>query len=345
MDAGEGWYLIPQTGFGSLAAAGPGYSHGVALSEAWHLERYPMRAREWLLLVLLSILWGGTFFVVAIAVKELPPMTLVLCRCLFAALLLAPVVWAMGLKLPATGAAWREFAVMSVLNNIIPFSLIFYAQTIVPSGLASVLNATTPLFALLVAWWFANDPLPANKLIGIALGIAGVVVLIGPSAMEAKPANVIGMLAILAASLSYGVSGFWGRRLKAYPPLVTSLSQLTCSSLLLIPIAGVSDQFWRLPWPNAHVVWAVLWLAAVSTALAYILFFEIMAKAGSANVMLVTLLIPFSAIALGAIYLGEVLTWQQALGGVIIGVGLLVIDGRIFGFAPSAPPAFTTKAK
>ena len=302
-----------------------------------------MRAREWLLLVLLSILWGGTFFVVAIAVKELPTLTLVLCRCLIAALLLAPVVWAMGLKMPATRSVWREFAVLSVFNNIIPFSLIFYAQTIVPSGLASVLNATTPLFALLVAWWFAGDPLPFNKLAGVVLGIAGIVVLIGPSAMSSSPANALGMLAVLAASLSYGVSGLWGRRLKAYPPLVTSLSQLTCSSLLLIPIAGVSDQFWRLPWPSANVVWAVVSLAALSTALAYILFFEIMAKAGSANVMLVTLLIPFSAIALGAVYLGEALTWQQALGGLIIGAGLLVIDGRLFGIAPFVQPTPTTK--
>jgi drug/metabolite transporter (DMT)-like permease len=303
-----------------------------------------LRAREWLLLVLLSLLWGGTFFVVAIAVKELPPLTLVLCRCVFAALLLAPVVWAIGLKMPASRSAWRDFVVMAVLNNIIPFSLIFYAQTIVPSGLASVLNATTPVFALLAAWWFANDPLPANKLIGIALGIAGVAVLIGPAAMASGNANAIGMIAILVASLSYGLSGVWGRRLKAYPPLVTSLSQLTCSSLMLIPIAGVSDQFWRLPWPSAHVVWAVLSLAALSTALAYILFFEIMAKAGSANVMLVTLLIPFSSIALGALYLGESLSLQQIIGAVIIGSGLMVIDGRLFGIVPEAHAVGNTKA-
>jgi drug/metabolite transporter (DMT)-like permease len=200
--------------------------------------------------------------------------------------------------------------------------------------LASVLNATTPLFALLVAWWLAGDALPRHKLAGIAVGIAGVVVLLGPAALSSKSTNVIGMCAILAAAVSYGFSGVWGRRLKAYPPLVSALSQLTCSSLMLIPLAGAANQFWTLPWPSSTSVWAVLALAILSTALAYILFFDIMAKAGSSNVMLVTLLIPFSSIALGTLYLGEALSLQQIIGGLIIGSGLLVIDGRIFGIAP-----------
>jgi drug/metabolite transporter (DMT)-like permease len=300
-----------------------------------------MRVREWVLLTILSLLWGGSFFAVAIAVQEIPPLTLVLLRCVTAALL-GPVVWAMGLALPKSAEAWRDFAVMAILNNVIPFSLIFYAQTMVPSGLASVLNATTPLFALLVAWWLAGDALPRHKLAGIAFGVTGVVVLIGPDALSAKPTNLLGMCAILGAALSYGFSGVWGRRLKSFPPLVSALSQLTCSSLMLLPMAGMANQFWTLPWPSSHVVWAILSLAALSTALAYILFFEIMAKAGSSNVMLVTLLIPFSSIALGAMYLSETLSLQQILGGLIIGLGLLVIDGRAFGIVPvgheAAPP-------
>jgi drug/metabolite transporter (DMT)-like permease len=290
-----------------------------------------MRTREWLLLVVLSLLWGGTFFVVAIAVKEVPPLTLVLLRCALGALLLAPIVWYAGLQMPASLNAWRDFVVMAILNNVIPFSLIFYGQTIVPSGLASVLNATTPLFALLVAWWLAGDALPINKLAGIALGIVGVTVLLGPAAFSSKPTYALGMAAILCATLSYGLSGLWGRRLKNYPPLVSALSQLTCSSLMLLPIAGMFDQFWTLHWPSPPVVWSILSLAALSTALAYIIFFEIMAKAGSSNVMLVTLLIPFSSIALGIVFLGETLTLQQTIGGLIIGSGLLVIDGRVLG--------------
>jgi drug/metabolite transporter (DMT)-like permease len=293
-----------------------------------------MRAREWFLLVGLSILWGGTFFAVAVALKEVPPLTLVLSRCVLAALLLAPIVWASGSSMPATPAAWRDFAVMAILNNVIPFTLIFFAQLTVPSGLASVLNATTPLFALLIAWWLAGDPLPAHKLAGVAFGIMGVAVLIGPAAIGTRSAHAVGMLAILCATMSYGFSGLWGRRLKAFPPLVSALSQLLCASLMLIPIAGYSDKFWTLPMPSTPVVLAILSLAVLSTALAYIIFFEIMAKAGSSNVMLVTLLIPFSAITLGAVYLGETLSLQQVLGGVIIGSGLLVIDGRIFGIQP-----------
>jgi drug/metabolite transporter (DMT)-like permease len=303
-----------------------------------------MRLREWLLLVLLSILWGGTFFAVVVALKEVPPLTLVLVRCTIAALLLAPCVLAMGLKMPTSWGTWRDFAVMSILNNVIPFSLIVYAQTVVPSGVASVLNATTPLFTLLIAWWLGGDALPRNKMVGIAVGLLGVIVLIGPAALTGTSANTIGMAAIICATLSYGFSGLWGRRLKAIPPLVIALGQLTCSTLILMPIAGLFDRFWTLSWPSAPVLWSVLALSVLSTALAYIIFFEIMAKAGSSNVMLVTLLIPFTSIALGTTLLGETLTLQQIIGGLIIGFGLLVIDGRLFGASQAqAQPATEVK--
>jgi drug/metabolite transporter (DMT)-like permease len=294
-----------------------------------------MRTREWILLVLLSILWGGSFFLVAVAIKEVPPLTLVLVRCAIGALVLAPIAIAMALKMPTSWATWRDLAVMSILNNVIPFTLIFYAQKIVPSGVASVLNATTPLFALTLAWWFAGDALAKNKLAGIVVGLIGVVVLIGPAGLTGKSVSALGMFAILCATLFYGLSGLWGRRLKSIPPLVTALCQLTCSTLMLIPIAGISDQFWTLPWPSQQVLWSVLALATLSTALAYIIFFEIMAKAGSSNVMLVTLLIPFTSISLGTLLLGETLTLQQIIGGLIIGFGLLVIDGRLFGISPT----------
>ena len=296
-----------------------------------------MTLRNWLLLVLLSILWGGTFFFVAIALPEVPPLTLVLARCVIAALALVPILLALGFKFPSTRTAWRDFAVMAVLNNIIPFTLIFFGQKVVPSGLAAVFNATTPLMSLLVMRFFVGEVWTANKLAGVLIGLAGVAILVGPDAFSgASSASVLGMLAILGGTLSYGFSGLWGRRLKAYPAPVSAGSQLLCSSILLLPLAAAADQFWTLPIPSLGVLLAMLALGILSTAIAYILFFEIMRSAGALNVMLVTLLIPFTSISLGALYLGETLNLHQIGGAVVIGLSLLVIDGRLFGVKPPA---------
>ena len=290
-----------------------------------------MRATDWLLLVLLSILWGGSFFFVAIAVHDIPPLTLVLARVALAAMLLAPVARLLGLSLPRTIAAWRPYVMLALLNNLVPFCLIVYGQTRIASGLASVLNATTPLFTLVVARMFAGEPLTAAKLGGVALGVAGVGVLMGPDALGADRSGVIGMLCVLGAALSYGLSALWMHRLKGTPPLVSAEAQLICSTLLLLPLAGTVDRFWSLPIPGATAIAAVLGLAAFSTALAYIVFFRISATAGPSNVMLVTLLIPVSATALGVLVLDERLTPHQVAGALIIASALAVIDGRLLG--------------
>ena len=291
-----------------------------------------MRAIDWLLLVLLSVLWGGSFFFVAVAVRDVPPLTLVLARVTLAAALLVPIVRMLGLSLPRTSSGWRPYAVLAVLNNVIPFSLIVYAQSIIASGLASVLNATTPLFTLLVARLFVGEPLTAAKLGGVLLGVAGVGVLMGPDALGASSASTIGMLCVLGAALSYALAALWMRRLKNPPPLVSAAAQLVCSTVVLLPVAGGVDRFWTLPMPGATAVAAVVGLAAVSTALAYIVFFRISATAGPTNVMLVTLLIPVSATALGTLVLGESLAPRQIAGALVIASGLVVIDGRLLGW-------------
>lgn len=294
-----------------------------------------MRLRDWIMLVSLSLLWGGTFYFAAVALKELPPLTLVLVRCVIAALALAPVLALLGFTFPRTREGWRDFAVMAILNNIIPFGLIFYGQKVIPSGLAAVLNATTPLMSLLVTRLATGERWTANKLGGVLIGIAGVGVLVGPAAFGgATSASLLGMLACLVATLSYGVSGLWSRRLTGYAAPVSAASQMICSSLLLIPIAGAVDRFWELALPTGPVLAAIVALGILSTAVAYVLFFEIIRSAGPLNAMLVTLLVPFTSITLGALLLGEALTPRQFLGAGIIGVSLLVIDGRLFGLKP-----------
>ena len=288
-----------------------------------------MRTQDWLLLVVLSVLWGATFFFIAVASASVPPFTLVLARVGIAALVLVPVVYVFGYRLPGTVADWQPFVVQAIINNVVPFTLIVYGQQRIASGLAAVLNATTPLFTLIVARTFAGEPLTASKLLGVLLGIGGVAVLMGPEALTSNASSVIGMLCILGASLSYGFSALWMRRLRHIPPLVSSGAQLTCSTALLLPIAALVDRFWLLPMPGPPAVAAILALAVFSTALAYIVFFRISATAGPSNVMLVTLLIPVTATALGVLILNEALTLNHMAGALIIASGLVVIDGRL----------------
>jgi drug/metabolite transporter (DMT)-like permease len=289
-----------------------------------------MGLSQWGLLFLLSLLWGCTFLFVGVALKELPPFTIVLVRVAMAAALLIPVAYMLGHRLPTTLAQWQPFIGMSVLNNVIPFSLMVTGQQTVASGLVAVLNATTPLFSLLVAHALATDEkLRANKLVGVVMGIVGVGVLVGPEALFGRAPQALGMGLILGAALSYGFSGLWGRRLKASPPIVTAASQLICSTVLLIPLAALFERPWLLPMPGTETVAALIGLASLSTSLAYIIFFRIMAVSGPSNVMLVTLLIPLTAIPLGIWKFGETLLLRHFAGALVIALSLLVIDGRL----------------
>jgi drug/metabolite transporter (DMT)-like permease len=288
-----------------------------------------MRTTDWILLALLSVLWGASFFFIAVANPHVPPFTLVLGRVGLAALALVSLVFLVGERLPTTVTGWWPFVVQAVVNNVIPFTLMVYGQHRIASGLAAVLNATTPLFTLVVARLFVGEALSASKLAGVVLGIAGVGVLVGPEALNSNASSAIGMLCILGAALSYAVSALSMRRLRQIPPLVSSAAQLTCSTAMLLPLAGAIDRFWLLPVPGWPATLAVLGLALLSTALAYIVFFRINATAGPTNVMLVTLLIPVTATLLGVLILGETLTSHQVAGALVITSGLLVIDGRL----------------
>lgn len=290
-----------------------------------------MRAREWSLLVLLSILWGGSFFFAKVALAELGPFTVVFLRVSLAALALNVVASAVGQSLWRAGTPWRQFVVMGALNNALPFSLIFWGQTTITSGLASILNATTPLFTVLVAHALTRDErMTVRKLFGVLAGLAGVAILIGPD----LGGSIWGQIACLAAALSYAFAGIYGRRFKALgvQPLQAAAGQLTASTILILPIMLIVDRPWELAAPPSAVVWAALaGLALLSTALAYVLYFRILAAAGATNLLLVTFLIPVTAILLGAAFLGERLELRQFAGMGLIGLGLAAIDGRILG--------------
>jgi drug/metabolite transporter (DMT)-like permease len=289
-----------------------------------------MSLSQWLLLILLSLLWGGSFLFHGMSVHELPPLTLVLWRAGLAALTLIPVVYASGLRLPSSLRAWSPFLVMSLLNNVLPFLMIARGQREIASGLASVLGATTPLFAVIFARLFPDgEKLTAHRLAGVLVGILGVAILVGPEALIGNTSSLLGMMLLLGASAFYGMAAQWGRRFKDTPPLVTSATLLTCSTIVMLPVALIIDQPWQLPAPSASATAAVVALAVLSTAFAYIVYFRIMAVSGPINTTLVALLIPVSAIAFGTVFLNEVLLPRHIAGALVIGLALVILDGRV----------------
>jgi drug/metabolite transporter (DMT)-like permease len=291
-----------------------------------------MALRVWLWLLSLSVLWGGSFFFAKVAVGELGPFTVVFARVSLAALALALVV-------PLRrDAPWPTYFAMGFLNNALPFSLIFWGQTAIGSGLASILNATTPLFTLVVAHYLTSDEkIDRTKVAALLIGLLGVVVLIGPSALVGS-STLWGQAACLTAALSYAFAGIYGRRFRrmGIAPAEAAAGQLTASTVLILPIMLVIDRPWMVPPPSLTVWLALGALALLSTALAYVLYFRILAAAGATVLLLVTFLIPVPAILLGAMVLGEQFEPRHYAGMALIGLGLAIIDGRIAGLLRAA---------
>jgi drug/metabolite transporter (DMT)-like permease len=292
-----------------------------------------MGAAEWAMLLALSVLWGGSFFFIGVAVEELPPLTIVALRVGLAALALWGFAFASGLRPPRAPAVWLAFLGMGVANNAIPFTLIVWGQTHIAAGLASILNATTPLFTVLIAGLLLSDErMTGRKAAGVAIGFGGVVVMIGPAALGQVGAHVPAQLAVLAAAFAYACAGVFGRRFRAMgvDPIVTAAGQVTASSAVLIPLSLVVDRPFALAAPSPGTWAAIVGLAILSTAVAYVLYFRLLASAGAVNLLLVTFLIPVSAILLGRVFLGERLEPVHFAGMALIGLGLSAIDGRLW---------------
>jgi drug/metabolite transporter (DMT)-like permease len=294
-----------------------------------------MAAMDWLLLIFLSILWGGSFFFAKIAVAEIPPMTLVLIRVGGAALVLWAILLVRGLGRPGKewpGKEWiRPFLLMGLINNVIPFWLIFWGQQTLSSGVASVLYATTPVFSVLLAWGAGEGRPGPLRLLGVLLGVAGVAAMVGPGIVSGFDLGQSGpMLLLLLGACSYAVAGRFGRRFGRLPPLVVAAGQVSGSSVILLPVAAWLDRPWTLPLPGMVTLLSLAGLVCLSTALAYCVYFRLLARVGATNTLLVTLLVPVSATLLGAFVLQEAVGLPQVAGMAAIGLGLLLIDGRIF---------------
>ena len=290
-----------------------------------------MNAWTWSLLVLLGLIWGASFFFARIAVQHVPPLTLVFLRLLIAALALHVYIAGRFDIYSILKARWREFLILGLINNALPHALIFFGQTRIGAGLAAILNATTPIWTVLIANYFTSDEkLSSAKIAGCLVGLAGTIVLIGPGISAGGEAPLWALLLPVLAAISYGFAATYGKRFKNVPAPVTAAGQLTASSLIALPLSLLWDRPWTLAAPPLDALLAILALALLSTAFGYILYFRIMAAAGATNASLVTLLVPPSAILLGVLFLGERLTSGEFAGMALIGFGLVILDGRAY---------------
>lgn len=291
-----------------------------------------MGLNSWLMLISLGIIWGGSFYFVGVAVQQLPPLTIVWSRVGLAALTLWAVLFAFNIPFPRTSKALLALVGMGLLNNAIPFSLIVWGQTQLESGLASILNATTPVFTVIIAGLLLSDEkFSSTKLLGVLLGLVGTIILIGSDMLSNNEGNLLPKLAVLGAAISYGFAAVYGRRFKSLGihPIATAAGQVSASTIMLAPLVIAFEQPFNLPLPDMQVWFSLISLAVVCTAIAYILYFKILSSSGATNLSLVTLIVPVSAVLLGYFFLNERLSGTQLLGMAVIGLGLIVMDGRL----------------
>ncbi|MDE2016754.1 MAG: DMT family transporter [Hyphomicrobiales bacterium] len=290
-----------------------------------------MTPLEWAMLLGLSVLWGGSFFFNGVLVRELPAFTIVLLRVAIAAAALRGWMAARGIAMPRGARAWGAMAAMGLLNNAVPLTLIVEGQRHIPSGLAAILNATTPLFGVVVAHFAtADEKMTGRRLVGVLVGVAGVAAMIGAEALRTVGADLPSQLAVLGAAMSYALAGAFGRRFRAMgiAPVAVATGQSATAALMLAPLALAVDRPWTLHAPGATAVAAMLALALASTAFAYVVYFRILSTAGTVNALLVTQLVPVTALLLGALALGEAPHASQLVGMATIALGLAIVDGR-----------------
>jgi drug/metabolite transporter (DMT)-like permease len=301
-----------------------------------------MSGADWAILLFLSVLWGGSFFFIEIAIRTVAPFTLVLIRVALAAAMLWAWLLVRRERLAMPPGAATAFLVLALLNNVVPFVLFAWAQQAIDGGLASILNATTPIWGVLVAHLFtADEKATPAKVAGVLLGFGGVAVMIGADLLGQIGNAALAQLACLFATLCYALAGVYARRFRAMgvPPLAVSTGQLTASAIVMLPLVLLFEPPWHAAPPSPEAWTALVALALLCTSLAYILYFRLLASAGATNSLLVTFLIPVTAILLGALILGERLAPRHVLGMALIGLGLAAIDGRLLSRRRPRPAA------
>lgn len=291
-----------------------------------------MNRLDWAILLILSFLWGGSFFLGKIALQAISPWAIVFARLFLAAMTLNVIAFLLRKFPPLNARLWGQLFILGLINNAIPFSLIFWGQQYIASGLASIINATTPLFSTLFVHYFkAGEPLNLRRFIGVLVGFGGVSLLIGPSAFEGIGGHFAGEIAIIGAAISYALAAIYARRFRHLPSIMPAIGQINSATLIILPIWLFIEMPLTHPaLPDTTILISLLVLGVFCTAFAYMLYFRLIANAGATNATLVTFLVPVSALLLGHFFLGEQLTANQYAGMALIFLGLALIDGRLF---------------
>jgi drug/metabolite transporter (DMT)-like permease len=290
-----------------------------------------MNRGDWLILAILALIWGGAFFFIGVAVRHVPPLTYVWLRLSIAAAGMWLFLRVKGQSIRLPREVWGSIFLLALLNNAIPFSLFGWGQTHIASGLASILNATTPIWGVIVAHFLTQDErMSPRKVAGVLLGFGGVATMIGPSLLSSLGTNALAQLACVAAALSYALAAVWARRFRrmGVSPLSVTTGQLSAGALIMLPLALFVDRPWTHAFPPLTAWGAIIALALLCTAFGYVLYFRLIETSGATNALLVTLLVPPVAILLGASFLGETLARQDFIGLALIAAGLAAIDGR-----------------
>src|SRR3954447_12287411 len=302
----------------------PGYAPPMINSE--------MTGREWAILLVLAVIWGGAFLFIGVAVRHVEPLTYVWLRLTIAAGAMLIFLKLRGGKLGLPREAWGSILLLALLNNALPFTLFGWGQTHIASGLAAILNATTPIWGVIVAHFLTRDErMTPRKIAGVLLGVGGVVTMIGPTLLANIGTDAVSQLACITASFSYALAAVWARRFKrlGLSPMSVTTGQLTAGAAIMLPMALIVDQPWTRAFPPLSAWGAIVALALMCTAFGYVLYFKLIDSAGATNALLVTLLVPPVAILLGSLFLGEVLAPQDFAGLALIALGLAAIDGRL----------------
>lgn len=294
--------------------------------------RSQMNRGDWLLLLFLAVIWGCAFLFIDIAVRHVPPLTYVWLRVTIGAAGMWTYLIVRGERISLPKQVWGSILLLALLNNAIPFALFGWSQTHIASGLASILNATTPIWGVVVAHLLTKDErMNPRKLAGVLLGFGGVATMIGPSLLSSLGTDALAELACVVAALSYALAAVWARRFKrlGISPFSVTTGQLTAGALIMLPMSMVIDRPWTHPFPPISALAAITALALLCTALGYVFYLRLIDRAGATNALLVTLLVPPVAILLGSVFLGETLAPQDFAGLALIALGFAAIDGRL----------------
>lgn len=291
-----------------------------------------MSRADWGIIFLLSLLWGGAFFMIELGLRGFPPNTLVFLRMALAVPPMLLIMKFMGHIMPSDRKSWTQLFILGAINAAFPFILFFWGQTHIDSGLASILNATTPLWGVVTAHFLTRDEkVTPARVAGVLLGLAGIIVMVGPDALGGMSEGVLAQIACLAATLLYALAAVYGRTLSksTMTPLVVATGQVVTAAIIMLPVMLIADQPWTLPIAGWDAWAGAVGLAIPSTAIAYFFYFRLIDRAGASNAMLVAFIMPVIAVILGVIALGETMEPKEVAGAVLIALGLLAIDGRL----------------